>query len=338
MKLPILSVKTMIKLKAIKNNFMNKGRKNNLLNNFLVPNHNISSILSENQIKWEMFNQECRKTQRYRSNINNYLEKQKVLSKTKRTFFNYKNNNNYLNSFYSKSTVKNTNYSNNKTDIGPDNNNYNYENYEKYIRNTMSSFKIKKEISSYLYSSPEKQQRFINYLSSKFNKINNNKSKAFKKINKKIKVFRRIIIKGDSNNELLFDNKDDKDEDRTNLKEFSLLPLKAYNKININFIPSKIQKYKGKKSQRYIECWDNNLLKNILPRNLKHQSEPNKNECNIPTNGANTLNLNSLMYNNNISMIKYYQSFNSNRVSMNKSFKGRENNLTKRKNRNSNIF
>ena len=41
----------------------------------------------------------------------------------------------------------------------------------KYIKNTFNSFKIKNEISSYLYSSPEKQMRIMNYLIIKKGKI-----------------------------------------------------------------------------------------------------------------------------------------------------------------------
>ena len=154
-------------------------------------------------------------------------------------------------------------------------------NYEKYIKKTLNSFKIKKEISSFLYSSPDKQKQLIDFLSDKFNKINrkyaniniNNNGKNIKN-NQLIKIRKKLIkIKGNERKDLdeSMNQKDEEyDEDKTNLKEFSLFSL---------FIGKKKEKMQNKikftrgGENKYIECWDNNLLKNVLPKYVK--AKPN---------------------------------------------------------------
>ena len=151
-------------------------------------------------------------------------------------------------------------------------------NYETYIKKSFNSFKIKKEISSFLYSSPDKQKRLITYLTQKFNKMKNNninnefEEKQMTKIKKKFFNLKdddkkeKDESQNDDNND---DNNNDKDEDKTNLKEFSLFSLimgkknlKAQSRIN------HISNFK----EKFAECWDNNILKNILPQNIKSKS------------------------------------------------------------------
>ena len=342
MKLPNLHITNIKKIKTIQNKFTNNERKNNLLNYFLLPNNNISSLLTENKNKWDIINQEFRKTQRYLSHINRLREKKKSFTNTKRVFYHYRNNN-YLNSFYKTSSKrKHTNNVHHKTEDAQDNAN-NYEKYENYIKNTLNSFKIKKEISSYLYSSREKQERFINYLNFKFNKINNitkknnHKSKIESKKKMKIKVFRRII-ESDYNNKLNVGNGEDKDEDKTNFKEFALFTSNQEDKNES--LPIKIIKYmkNNNNNKKFIECWDNNLLKNILPRNIKSQSKLNSNDKHLPVSEFNMMNLNSLNNNINKPKYKYINSNNSsdiNRVLTNIIHKRNENYYYKRLNRNS---
>ena len=72
------------------------------------------------------------------------------------------------------------------------------------------------------------------------------------------------------------DNKDDSDEDKTNLKEFSLLSLIMGNKKekrNQNKAKSLKNSNEKFNKKKLIECWDNNLLKNVLPKYVK--AKPN---------------------------------------------------------------
>ena len=344
MKLPIVHFQNTKKFRSMEKQFLNKDKRSNLLNYFLLPNHNITSILTEKQNKLEILNQEYRTTQRFFSNTNNPKGKNNSLSQTKRIFFKHKKNDNHLKSFYNHySNKKNPHYTNNKTENEIDN----YNNYENYIKNTLNSFKIKKEISSYLYSSPDKQERFINYLSFKFNKINNiikrNNIKKQKKDSKKImkiKVFRRFI-ENDSKDDFKEEKEDDKDEDKTNLKEFSLLPSNTIDKNKS--VSSKRVKYIKKNGKTYIQCWNNNLLKNILPRNLKSQSELKTDEYNIQINGLTTLKLNLNLMNNNVNIPKYKNDNNFdnpdiNKFRKNKIYKRNDNFHNKGINKYSNIF
>ena len=75
MKLPIVTFKNTKKFRSIEKQFLNKDKRINLLNYFLLPNHNITSILTEKQNKLEILNQEYRTTQRFFSNINKLKEK-----------------------------------------------------------------------------------------------------------------------------------------------------------------------------------------------------------------------------------------------------------------------
>ena len=285
MKLPILELKRMEQIINNRKNLYKLTRKKSLANFFLYPKNNISSIFSENKLKWEALHKDNNNSQRYTNLHNNTKSKLIDLSKARNEFFNNslnknKNNTNYLCSYNCKSSNKIT--SNEMDSTEEESSKIN--NYERYIKKTLNSFKIKKEISSFLYSSPDKQKRLINFLSLKFFKNNNNNDKINKndekniKNNQLIKIKRKLIKEGESDKKemeledsILNDN-NEYDEDKTNLKEFSLFSL------FINKKKDKIQnrmKYMRNDKMKYIECWDNNLLKNILPKNLKSQSELN---------------------------------------------------------------
>ena len=316
----MLRIKKITKIYSTGKRFLNKGRKLNLLNYLLFPNPNVSSLLSDNQNKFEEPNQESRRTQRYNININNISEKHDELIKTKKLFFS--NNNNYNFSINNNSKLikgKLNKYIIHKTD---DNNKDDINNYEKYIKSTLGSFKIKKEISSFLYTTPEKQQRIISYISSKLNKLNNIPKRNNSKINincktaRKIKVRKRIIT-DEYINEYKEEKENDKDEDKTNLREFNLFSSIKDNE-NKN-IKSKKLKYMRNNDQRYIECWDNNLLKFILSQNLNNQCELNTYAYNLPKKEMNTPNL-KMIYNLNKQLPIYrsnYESYNISRTTNN---------------------
>ena len=304
MKLPISPFKK-VKKRATQKEFISKGRTNNLLSYFMLPNQNISSSLSETKNKMEML--EYRKTQKF--NHIQYLKDRNInLAKKRGTFFNQKSSKNSSNSCRFQSSNSNIfNYSSNKTEDKQNDNN----NYEKLFKNTLSSFKIKKEISSFIYTSPDKQKRLINYLSGKYNKVNtfekrNNKTNKDSKKIIKIKVYRRHInIKNNQNEEIKAENeieKGNRDEDKTNIKEMFL-----FTDDKNKSIPKTNLKYITKNNDAYIECWDNNLLKNILPQKLKIHSELNNAQYNFKTSEVNKPNkhLTSLIRSKEIQKYKY---------------------------------
>ena len=156
----------------------------------------------------------------------------------------------------------------------------------------------------------------------------------------KIKVFRRFI-ESDSKEDFKEEKDDDKDEDKTNLKEFSLLPPKHVDKNKS--VSSKRVKCIKKKGKTFIQCWNNNLLKNILPRNLKSQSEFKTDEYNIPIGGLTTLKLNLNLMNNNENVPNYrninnFENSDVNKFRKNKIYKRNDNFHSKRINKYSNIF
>ena len=294
MNLPVVQhIKRTTKINVKDKRINNKVKKLNLLNFFLLPNNNISSILHGKKNKIET---DFRKTTQSTNNINNINQKIIITTKTKRLFF-HNSNSNYFNSFkIRKNAINNTNHK-----IEEDEKE-NYNKYIKYIKNTLNSLKIKKEISSYLYSSPEKQIRIINFLSLNLNKltpqkiINNNQEKSDSKKLRTIKIMRKFI-KSEYN--LENDYEKDKDEDKTNLKEYTFFPLFTKDKN----LPSKKIKYMRNKDKNYLESWDNNLLKNILPQNIKCHYEIESNEDNTLKRGITSLNINTM--NDKDNTIKY---------------------------------
>ena len=250
MKLPFLEIKKIPQIKP-ERHIIYLRQKNNL-NNLIIPNNSISSVLSNNNNNnLGTLTQNYHKTQR---NINELLYKKgKTIEKikTKKIFLN----NNI--------SIINNNISTNKTNVY-ENNNAEYINKNDFIKNPFDSLKIRKEISSYIFSSPKNQIRFINYImmNKSDNKINDENN-----INNKIIL--PINIKKKSKIKLMKDVKE-KDEDKINFKDSSLFSLFFGNKYK-----NGIKKNIKKKNIKTIESWDNNLLKNILPQNIKNYNEYN---------------------------------------------------------------
>ena len=276
MKLPLLDFKKINRLTSNKKILMNLEKKRHLLNYFLVPDNNISSNLTDRKTSLDTLTRNGYQTHRIFKINKSSKDKLTHYTKMKEETISNKNTISYGNSYNCKLT--------NKTSLNNgDNNNDNNEasksdNYEKYIKKVLSSFKIKKEISSFLYSSPDKQKRLINYLSFRinnniddnntyfYNSINNSTNNKISKINRMQRKFINIIIK---NNRKVNEAKIEADEDKTNLNEISLFSL-FLGKDNFK-LQSKL-KYKKIDKKKYIEGWDNNILKNILPQNIKNQS------------------------------------------------------------------
>ena len=326
MKLPILELRKISRISQNKKHCINLGKKKSFLHHFLLPNNNISSNLTERKLKYEILSPNSSNTQRY-TNLDNTTKSKLIdLTKSRSELFNSlvtKNNaNSYLNSYICKSSNRIT-----SNDIdSSDDETYQQNNYETYIKKSLNSFKIKKEISSFLYSSPDKQKRLIHYLSRKFNN-NNSNSNINNKIGKKqMTKIKKIFfnLKDDDKKEIdESQNEDnDRDEDKTNLKEFSLFSLFMGNKnIKTHSRINHIRNFK----EKFAECWDNNILKNILPQNIKNQSYINlksnesnkkyeensfrsKNGKSYILNKLNQFNLNS--YNtNNMNRYKYEQRY-----------------------------
>ena len=279
MKLPFLEFKKVHQIKP-KRQVIYLRQKNNL-NNLILPNNSISSLLNNKNQNLENLTQDFHKTQR---NINEiFYKKGKTLEKMKSKKYFINNN----------ISIINNNIPSNKTNIYENiTKNSEYKNRRVFIKNPFDSLKIRKEISSYIYSSPENQIRFINYIM--MNKSEN-------KINEE---------SNESNNDIFFPiklikEKKKKDEDKINFKETSLFSL-FFGNSNIKKEKNEI-KTCNRKNIKSIESWDNNLLKNILPQNIKNYYEyKNRNEKNRNESNSKDRNGKVGHYRNNI-----YQTLNS---------------------------
>ena len=266
MKLPYLELK---KIEQIKNNKHKIYlRPKNILNN--LPNNSISSVLYNNSIKTQTITQTYNKSQRRIKKISQKKEKVDDKINLKKFFLNHdisliQHNDNSNNN---KSNYNNSNNnSNNKSSYANENSgrNYEYINGNKYIKNPFNSFKIRKEISSFIYSSPENQIKFINYIMNKsdnntINNMDNNKSNILFPITKKKKKIKES-----------YDEKE-KDEDKINIKDVSLFTL-FFGKSNKGNKCEKTPISNMKKNINSSESWDNKLLKKILPKNIKNYYE-----------------------------------------------------------------
>ena len=266
MELPIIELSKIKQINPIRQAIY--LRHNNNLNNLILPNNSISSTLNEQKIKNGNITQDYEKLQRKIINIFNKkcktIEKNKVKKKIVKNIF---------------SEINNTkNISSNKTNIFENqNDSKEYKNKKEYIRNPFDSIKIRNEISSYIYSSPENQIRFINYIMK--NKSDNSRSNENKSIQtltqdqllfnnniKNIKATKIKLIKGE--------NKKDVDEDKINVKENSLLSLLLGN----NKKKKEIMISRSNNIKNYYDSWDNNILKTILPQNIKYFSKNTNNK------------------------------------------------------------
>lgn len=251
MKLPFLELKKVHQIKPQRQVIYLRHK--NALNNLILPNNSISSVLNNKNQNLESLTQDFHKTQR---NINQlFYNKGKTIEKMKTKKYIINNN----------ISIINNNIPSNKTNIY-ENIGKNNENKSKrvYIKNPFDSLKIRKEISSYIYSSPENQIRFINYImmNKSENKINEESNESNKEIIFPINVKKKTKIK-------LIKEIKEKDEDKINFKETSLFSLFFGNnkkEKEQNDIKTCIRK----NNLKSIESWDNNLLKNILPQNIKN--------------------------------------------------------------------
>ena len=261
MKLPFLELKKIPPIKS-ERQIIYLRQNNNNLNNLVLPNNSISSILNNNYINYINNNLASMTNdyQRTQKNINElFYKKAKTKEKIKTKKFFLKN---HINSF-------NDNISNNKINIY-ENNNDEYKYKKKYIKNPLDSFKIRNEISSFIYSNPQNQIRFIKYImmNRSENKINdeNINDKLLLPINAKKKTKIKLVKKNG-------ETKKEKDEDKIHFKESSLFSLFFNNKNKDKNKDKNNNKTKydiRNRNIKSIESWDNNLLKNILPSNIKN--------------------------------------------------------------------
>ena len=289
MKLPILDMKRIGRINSNKKNLIKINTHRTLSNYFLFPKYNISSIYSDNslKLKQQIIPKEIKNKRKYiniNNKINNIIKTKIIQLEAKPEIFKVsgiktKKIDNYMNSY----NCKSSNRLNSNDIISTEEYSSKNNNYDKYIKKTLNSSKIKKEISSFIYSSPEKQKKFINFITKKFIKnelINNNKSLSMNINITNRNLKHKYYLKPKNNNEKKIneskDNQDDSDEDKTNLKEFSLLSLIMGNKkekINQNKAKSLKNSNEKFNKKKLIECWDNNLLKNVLPKYVK--AKPN---------------------------------------------------------------
>ena len=292
MKLPFLEFKKVHHIKPQRKAIFLRQKNN--LNNLILPNNSISSVLNNKNKNLESLTQDFYKTQR---NINElFYKKGKTIEKLKTKKYIINNN----------ISIINNNIPSNKTNIYESiGNNSESKNRRVFIKNPFDSLKIRKEISSYIYSSPENQIRFINYImmNKSENKINEESNESnndiiiptFVKKKTKIKLIKEIKeIK-------------EKDEDKINFKETSLFSLFFGNNYKKKKEKKDIKTYIRKNNINSIESWDNNLLKNILPQNIKNYYEYNiKDEKNKNESHSNIKNNKVGYYRNNA-----YQTLNS---------------------------
>ena len=285
MKLPILDMKRISRINCNKKNEIKINTHRTLSNFFLFPKNNISSIYSDNKLKKKQH--AIQKEMRFKNknlNFNNLIRTKIIqLDQINPEIFKVNGfNNNYLNLYNCKSSNRLNSNEMNSTEEHTFKNN----NYETYIKNTFNTFRIKKEISSLIYSSTDKQNKFINFLSDKFNKNHKEIRSLSMNVNINNKNFKhkKIKQKKEKKIKLTKEQKDDSDEDKTNLKEFNLLSLIMGNRREKKNLKNNNKKQFLK--TKLIECWDNNLLKKVLPknvnskRNLKLKSTESRNKYN----------------------------------------------------------
>ena len=162
MKLPMLDLKKINRLNLNKKSVLNLEKNRHFINKFIPQENSIFTNLTDRKRSLDASTRNCYQTQKIFRINNSIKEKLSYYTKIKDESINCKNTTNSVNSYNYKSSSR--------TSINNGDNNYNdnesskSDNYEKYIKKVLSSFKIKKEISSFLYSSPDKQKRLINIL------------------------------------------------------------------------------------------------------------------------------------------------------------------------------
>ena len=261
MKLPFVHLKNIKKIKEKK--CLIFRNKENLLNNLFYPNNSINLGANDIKIKIPKFAQDFKhRTQKSINRLRLRNEKENRKKEIKNFFLSTNIstiNNNKTNSIHINKKNNNTDeYNNNKDDD---------DSIEK-LKNPLNSFKIRKEISSLIFSSPENQNKFINYI------INGTSYNYSSSKEKSKTISKRLIIPVNSRQKMklkLLNEEKDEDEDKTNLKDESLYSLffhKDKNEKKENFEEKNIIK-----NIKRMKCWNNNILKDILPQNIKNYFE-----------------------------------------------------------------
>ena len=263
MKLPFVHLKNIKKIKEKK--CLIFRNKENLLNNLFYPNNSINLGANDIKIKIPKFAQDFKhRTQKSINRLRLRNEKENRKKEIKNFFLSTNIstiNNNKTNSIHINKKNNNTDeYYNNKDDDDDD--------IIEKLKNPLNSFKIRKEISSLIFSSPENQNKFINYI------INGTSYNHSSSKEKSKTISKRLIIPVNSRQKMklkLLNEEKDEDEDKTNLKDESLYSLffhKDKNEKKENFEEKNIIK-----NIKRMKCWNNNILKDILPQNIKNYFE-----------------------------------------------------------------
>jgi hypothetical protein len=262
MKLPLIHLKSIKKIKEGK--CLIFRNKDNLLNNLFYPNNSINLEVNDIKAKIPKFVRDFKhRTQKSINHLSLRNEKESRKKETKSYFLNTNIsiiNNNKTNSIHFNKKNNNTDESNNNKDDD--------ESIEK-LKNPLNSFKIRKEISSLIFSSPENQNKFINYILNGTS-YNHSSNKKKNKTNSK-----RLIVPVNLRQKMklkLLNEEKEEDEDKTNLKDESLYSLFFHKDKNEKKKENCEEKNIIKNIKR-MKCWNNNILKDILPQNIKNYFE-----------------------------------------------------------------
>lgn len=243
MKLPFIEL---TKIKQIKPNKHIVYLRPNNFNEFLT-NKNIPSDNYNHSLESDTLSNNFNSTKKYFHKLSRKREIEEKIREHKKYILN---NNNF-------STIKYNNSNNNNRSSNSHEKTETKKYNIKYLKNPFSSNKIKREISSFIFSSRENQVKFIKYLLNKSdrNNIDNNMEKYyFSRVRKKSK---KLFLKGKDS---------PKDEDKTRLKDGSLYTI---------FFGKK-QKLLFKNKEKVLKSfgsWNNKLLKNLLPQRIKNYDE-----------------------------------------------------------------
>lgn len=265
MKLPFIHLKNIKKIKEGK--CLIFRNKDNLLNTLFYPNNSINLGSNDTKIKNPKFVHDSKhRTQKSINHLSLRNEKESRRKEAKNFFLSTNIsiiNNNKTNSMH-------INKKNNNTDESNNNNKDDDDDGIEKLKNPLNSLKIRKEISSLIFSSPENQNKFINYMLNGISYNHNSSREKSKTITKRLSIpvnsRQKIKLK-------LLNEEKDEDEDKTNLKDESLYSL-FFHKDNNN--KNKKENFEEKniiKNIKRMKCWNNNVLKDILPENIKNYFE-----------------------------------------------------------------
>mgnify|MGYP006873074757 CR=1 FL=1 len=262
MKLPFIHLKRIKQTKE--GNCQIFRNKDNLLNKLFYPNNRINLGANKSKTKIPKFVQDFKnRTQKSINHLSLRNEKENRKKEAKSYFLSSNIsiiNNNKTNSI-------NISRKNNNTDESSINN---VDDSIEKLKNPLNSFKIRKEISSLIFSSPENQNKFINYMLNG-SSYNNNSSKEKSK-----SITKRLVIPVNSRQKMklkLLNEEKEIDEDKTNLKEETLYSLFFHNDNKNENKKENIEEQNIIKNIKRMKCWDNNVLKDILPQNIKNYFE-----------------------------------------------------------------